>query len=373
MGDALDRVADRFDHHLDLGLHHGAQLAVYHEGDLVLDLAGGRVAPDEGASRTTPDRPHLLLSATTPFVAVCLHLLVEAGALEYDDPVRDHWPEFAWPGEPKAPVTIRHVLSHQAGIPESPIDGDPDAWLDWGRAIGAMEDATPSFTPGSDAAYHPLTAGFVAGELVRRVGGEPVDEFARTRLFEPLDMRNTHIGLPPDHPDDAATLAGFAPGERCRTPDLGLDLTPSRAAALFNREDVRRGVVPSATGIGTARDLARFYACLAAGGRLDGARLLDPETVETAIGVETAVGHDATLDVPRRYTMGFVRAGTRPDQFGAGAHDRVFGHTGLGTVVGWADPESDISMAYVTNGVRETFEHAARVGPVADAVRGALS
>lgn len=372
MSDAIDRVAARFDRHLDAGLHHGAQLAVYRDGDLVIDLAGGVAGPGDDAPETTPDRKHVLFSAAKPFAAVCLHLLVESGVCDYDDPVHEHWPDFAWPAETKADATVAHVLSHRAGLPESPIDGDPDAWLDWDRAVVAMERLDPAFSPGERAAYHPLTYGFLVGELVRRLSGRPIDEFARERLFDPIDMRNTHVGLPDGHPDDVATLVGFEPFDRCRDPGAGLGLRPADAAATFNREDVRRAVVPAATGVGTARDLARFYACLANDGTLDGTRLLAPETVEHATAVRAEVDRDPTLGVPRRYAMGFERAGTPDDTYGSLAPGRVFGHAGLGSVVGWADPAENLAMAYVTNGIRDRYEHAARADAIADAVRAAL-
>jgi CubicO group peptidase (beta-lactamase class C family) len=366
-----ERVAALFEYHLDAGLHHGAQLAVYSGGDLVLSLAGGVTGPAEDAPPTTPDRAHVLFSCTKPFVAVALHRLVEAGALAYDDPVTDHWPAFADPGTVKADTTVAHVLSHQAGLHETPIDDDPEAWLDWSRAVEAMEATTPAFAPGTDAGYHSLSYGFLVGELVRRASGRPVEEYLRDRVFDPLDMTDTHVGLP-DRADDVATLVGFGAFDRCRDPGLGLGMATDEAAATFNREDVHRAVVPAANGVGTARDMARFYACLAGGGVLDGTRLLAPETVSRATAVGAEVDVDATLGVPRRYAMGFERAGTTTAKYGSLAPERVFGHGGLGSVVGWADPEADLAMAYVTNGIREPYEHRARANAMADAVRAAF-
>jgi hypothetical protein len=126
--------------------------------------------------------------------------------------------------------------------------------------------------------------------------------------------------------------------------------------------------MPNATGIGTARDMARFYACLADGGTLDGVRLLSRETVAEATACQVEVAHDATMGVPRRYALGFERAGTAWDKYGTLAPPSVFGHGGLGSVVGWAQSEG-LAMAYVTNGIRDEYEHGARVNAMADAVR----
>lgn len=382
--DPAARVQQVFESHVAAGLHHGAQLAVYDGTDLVLDVAAGVVAPD--GPETTPDRRHVLFSCTKPYAGVCLHHLVERGQLSYDDPVCDHWPAFAEADTEKAEATVRHVLSHQAGLPYGPLDEDPERWTDWAAAVTAMEELDPTFRPGSTAAYHALTYGFLVGELVRRVSGTPVDAYARNHIFEPLGMADTSIGLPADAPDDVATLAGFEAGERCREPDAGLSGTAAEAAALFNRESIRRALVPAATGVGTARDMARFYACLANGGELDGTtagqrgernasdgtRILDPETVRTATSVQVEVERDGTLRVPRRYALGFERAGTAWDKYGTVAPRTTFGHGGLGSVVGWGDPESGLAMAYVTNGIRDEIEHALRANAMADAVRTAF-
>lgn len=113
-----------FDRHLDVGLHHGAQLAVYVDGDLVVDFAGGTTSPD--GDETTPDTRHIIFSCTKPYAGVGLHQLIEQGEAEYDDPVIEHWSEFADAGTQKAKITIRQVLSHTAGIPYGEFDNQPE-------------------------------------------------------------------------------------------------------------------------------------------------------------------------------------------------------------------------------------------------------
>lgn len=377
--DSLDRLREVFCMHLESGLHHGAQLAVYHEGECVADYAGGVTGPDgEGEERelepTTADRRHLLFSCTKPFAGACLHHLVDRGELAYDDRVVDHWPAFAAEGSEKASVTVRHVLSHQGGFPQSPFDERVEKWGDWDAVVDAMEAVETRFEPGSTAAYHALTYGWVVGELVRRISGTDIDAYAREHLFDPLGMDHTSIGLPADvDADDVATLVGFEPFDRCRAPNVGLGtLTNAEAAALFNREGVQRAVVPAATGIGTGREMARFYACLAAGGELDGTRVLSADIVERATTLQIEVERDGTLGVPRRYALGFERAGTAWDKYGTLGPGRVFGHGGLGSIVAWADPEREIAMAYVTNGIRDEYEHVTRASAMADAVRWVL-
>jgi CubicO group peptidase (beta-lactamase class C family) len=370
--DAIEQIESAFETHIEAGLHHGAQLVVYHEDDLVLNLAGGTTGSD--GNETTPDRKHVLFSCTKPYAGVALHQCVEEGWLEYDDFVRTHWPEFADENEEKAAITVRHVLSHQAGLHQTEFDADFENWSDWERAVKAMEAAELTFTPSETAAYHALSYGFLVGELVRRASGRPINEFLEERVFAPLEMADTDLGIPEDEPDTTATLAGFEPGERARSMDAGLDaFSNAEAAALFDQEEIHRAVIPAASATGSARDMARFYACLANGGELDGERILEESTIESMTTEQAAVERDATLGVPRRYGMGFVLGGSPWGKFGTTSPSRVFGHGGLGSIVGWADPEDEIAFSYVTNGIRDEFEHSLRMNALADAVRAALS
>ncbi|WP_254547134.1 serine hydrolase domain-containing protein [Halomarina pelagica] len=360
-----------FDRHLNVGLHHGAQLAVYVDGDLVVDVAGGTTGPE--GDETTSETRHLIFSCTKPYAGVGLHQLIEDGNAGYDDPVVDHWPEFADAGTQKAEITIRQVLSHTAGVPYGEFDDQPDKWGDWNAVVEAMEEIEPVFEPGDQPAYHTLNYGWLVGELVRRLSGQHVDEYVAEHVFDPLGMNRTSIGLADDEADDVATLAGFEEFDRCRSPGEGLGVPASEAAEAFNDEAVRRAVIPAANGIGTARDMARFYACIANGGELDGTRLLDEETVAEATRTHAETASDGTLSRPARYALGFWTGGLANDMFGSFSRERMFGHAGLGSIFGWGDPELNVGFAYVTNGIREeSWEHAARVSGMSDAVRLAL-
>ena len=89
--------------------------------------------------------------------------------------------------------------------------------------------------------------------------------------------------------------------------------------------------------------------------------------------LEAETDADGTLSRPARFALGFWKGGTRLDPYGSLTPPRVFGHAGLGSSVGWADPEENVGFSYVTNGVRDgSYEHVARVNALADAVRQAL-
>lgn len=366
-----ERLRAEFDRQLDVGLHHGSQLAVYVDGECVVDFAGGTTGPD--GDETTSDTRHLIFSCTKPYAGVGLHQLIEQGAAAYDDPVVEHWPEFADDGTQKADITIQQVLSHTAGIPYGEFDEAVEDWGDWDAVVTAMEEIEPVFDPGTQPAYHTFNYGWVVGELIHRISGTHVDEYVAENVFDPLGMEHSSIGLSADEEDDVATLAGFEMYDRCRDVGEGLGIPAAESAAVFNDEAVRRAVIPAANGIGTARDMARFYACIANGGELDGTRLLAAETVDNATQTHAETESDGTLSRPARYGLGFWTGGLANDMFGSFSRERMFGHAGLGSIFGWGDPELNVGFAYLTNGIREeSWEHAARVSGLSDAVRLAL-
>jgi CubicO group peptidase (beta-lactamase class C family) len=369
--DAVERLQDLFDRQLAVGLHHGAQLAVYVDGELVVDFAGGQTGP-EGDPTTTETR-HLIFSCTKPYVGTVVHQLVEAGELAYDDTVVDHWPEFAEAGSRKAEITVEQVLNHTAGVPFSDLDQQPDKWTDWDAVVAAMEAVEPAFPPGEQPAYHTFNYGWIVGELIERVTGTPVREATANRVFEPLGLSKTTIGVSDGDPDEVATLSGFEIFDRCRDPGEGLGIPAADSAATFNQPGIKQAVIPAANGVGTARDMARFYACMANGGSLGGTELLSSATVEHATETYAQTKSDGTLSRPARYALGFWTGGLANDMFGNFSHERMFGHAGLGSIFGWGDPELNVGFAYVTNGIREeSYEHAARVGALSDTVRLAL-
>ena len=115
--EGLERVRELFFQQIESGLHPGAALAVYHHGQLVLDLHGG-VADKATGRPVEEDTMFVLYSSTKPVTACCLYILWERGQLNWDDRVAHHWPEFAQAG--KEEVTIAQVLTHRGGFPDSP-------------------------------------------------------------------------------------------------------------------------------------------------------------------------------------------------------------------------------------------------------------
>jgi CubicO group peptidase (beta-lactamase class C family) len=345
-----------------LRLHPGAGLAVYRHGRLVLDLTAGYADTQQGRP-VRPDTLFLLFSSTKPLASVALWQQIERGAAGLDNPVAAHWPAFASKG--KAGVTFRHVLSHRGGFPLTPPTLTPEHWGDWTWAVWAIEAMPLRHEPGVVSAYHHLTQQWVCAELVHRLDGRAYADYLRAEITGPLEMDDTVVGLPEDKVQRAALLhATESTDERER-----------ETLRRFNRPEIRRAVVPAATGFSTARDMARFYAALAAAGALDGARILRPETVERMLRVEVDGEIDRTFEVPVRRGLGFELGGLadpRRHSPGATSTVRTFWHGGFGSSVCWGDADSGLAMAFLSNGVRRDEAGAIARRDLSDAVRVAF-
>jgi CubicO group peptidase (beta-lactamase class C family) len=362
-----DRVEAVFRSHLDQGLHHGAQLAVYREGEQVVDLAGGTTGPDGGD--VSSDQRFLLFSCTKPLAAATVHHLLDEGTIALDDRLVDHWPAFADEGSEKAQVTVRHALSHQAGLPAVPIDEQYGQWTSEEAIISSVEDAELQFTPGETARYHLLSFGWILLGLVRKVTDQRIDRYAQEHVFDPLGMDRMVMGLPEGEPDDVATLTGFDAPDRVEGRGPTPDASNQQVAQLFNQEFVHRAVVPAANGLGTASDLARFYQVYLNGGSIGDTTFVGSDLVDEATSLQVEADYQGTT---QRYGLGFVMGGGLNSTYGISVEPGAFGHAGLGTSTSWADPDLGLTFAYVTNGIRDDPTNTWRLSTLSETVRDEL-
>jgi CubicO group peptidase (beta-lactamase class C family) len=330
-----------------------AQLCVIWRGELVIDRAFG----------CGPDSLFFLFSAGKPLVALCVHLLAERGELSLDDPVARYWPAFGQRG--KAAITVRQVLQHRSGVPVArsfPLDAL--AMRDWSASVHFLERATPRYPPGEVPAYHVLSYGFILGELVRRVTSVPVADFLRAGLLEPLGLHDTHLGLPAALWPRHVPVAGRGPAEFA-------------SALVVNRAETREAVVPAASASSTARDLARLYQALLNGGETGGGRVLAAETVREATRPSSHGEIDRYLHLPVRWSQGFQLGGERGgsprigggyNPMGQRSSPRSFGHNGSYVCIGWADPERQLAVGYLTGLLVSRAVGARHMSEVSDAI-----
>src|SRR5215469_9727713 len=321
-------------------LHPGAALAVYHRGQLVLDVVVGLADTQRGVP-VRADTLFPLRSAGKPFASVGLLQLAERGRLELEVPVATYWPRFARHG--KEAVTIQHVLTHRGGFADGLGGLEPERWLDEEAVARALEDLPLRFPPGTASSYSHVAQQWVCAEIVRRVDGRPFPVYLREEITVPLGMTDTHVGLPTEL--DA----------RVARTHLTEATTPENFDAVrMNRRGAHRLPTP-VFGVSTGRDMARFYAVLAAGGEADGARCLSAETVARALAVVVDREWDHALGGPVRRCLGFSLSGLHEPiarTTGTDSTERTFYHDGVGTVLAWGDRDLQLTMAYLTNGFR---------------------
>jgi CubicO group peptidase (beta-lactamase class C family) len=343
----------------------GAAVCVYHRGRKVVDLWAGE--RDGAGQPWASDTMAMSFSTTKGVVSTALHVLADRGEFAFEDRVAKFWPEFAQCG--KASITVRDVLSHRAGLPQiRPLLDRAERILDWEYMTEALAEAPPQLAPGGACAYHAFTFGWLAGEILQRVSGQPLGEAVRSLLAEPLGLDGCYIGAPAEAKLRAAALlrprrgpvVGLIASKRLMG---GLDrvyravgipisplliqsaLLPGDGDDLFFDPRILDTPIPAANGLFTARSLARIYAMLAEGGTLDGVRLLSRRSVTRASQVQTRE-RDRVLLLPMHWRLGYHSAFTTRGRVQTG-----FGHFGYGGSGAWCDPEQRLAMAMVTNQV----------------------
>ena len=341
------------------GLHPGIQLVVRRRGKVVLDRSIGHASgngpgDDAGGIKAplTPDIPVCLFSASKAVTAVLAHKMIEQGKFRLDDRVADYLPEYGVHG--KGQTTVRELLAHRAGIPSLPVkEVDPKLLTDWEEVIRLLCGAKASSGAAQQQSYHAVTAGYIVGELVRRVSGRSLPQVLREELAEPLGCRHFTYGLPEAERETSLALS-YSTGPRAMFP---LNLVAKRAlgvefealAPLSNTPDFLSAVVPAANIFSTADESSRFYEMLLCGGTFNGRRILKPETVAAAVQPAGKIQIDRTLLVPVRFSPGFI-LGERPFGLYGGSCAKAYGHLGFINIVCWADPERDISVALLNTG-----------------------
>lgn len=333
---------------------YGGALCVYHRGEQVVDVWGGR--RDEHGDRWAADTMAVSFSTTKGVTATALHLLADRGLVEIDAPVATYWPGFAAAG--KESVTIRHLLTHTAGLHKlRGVVDDPDELLDWDHMVSVLGARAPHPSPGTGPGYHGITFGWLVGNVVRNVSGMPLSDFIDAELAQPLGLDGLYIRTPENERGRIATLKpAMGDAERAKAQAQAERMNRFKslepmADALFVdgimeilRDDRGYGAeIPAVNGTFTARSLARLYAALAGGGEVDGVRIMS--AAHAARLSELQVDErDYVIKLNMKWRLGYHRAFTtgRPAK-------RSFGHFGFGGSGAWADPETNLAVAFVTN------------------------
>ncbi len=342
----------------------GVVTLVQHEGEIVHgDVLGYR--DRESRAPMTRDTIFRIYSMTKPITSVAVMMLYEEGKLRLTDPVDTLLPELADPvvlSDPagpldetvpaRGPITIRDLLAHtsglaytftstgplsealdERGLTGSSSDLPPDEWM---KRLGALPLA---YQPGSR--WHYSLSTDVLGVVVERASGMPFAEFLRTRIFEPLGMKDTAFFVPPEKRDRLAT-------NYRRDPEQG------GKVVVFDHPESTTYAEPKAFSSGggglvsTADDYLRFAAMIAQDGELDGVRILSRKGVELMTSNTLSPEERAVAPFGLRFFTagrGFGMGVSMVEEVGRTASLGSPGQNGWGGAAGtwyWVDFEEDL-------------------------------
>ncbi len=340
------------------GLHPAIALCIRRRGEIILDRAIGHArgnSPDdpEGAPlvRATPDTLFNFFSGSKSVTAMLIHLLQEEEQLHVDEPVATFIPEFA--KRRKHNITIRDVLTHRAGIPATPEEAINLDLLSKPEAIvRAFCELEPTHRPGSVQAYQAVTSGFILGEIIRRVTGQEIREFLTQKVREPLGMKHFNYGVEPELLDQVAVDAFTGPTPTWPYRNLvqvAFGASMRELVDLGNDPRFRTGVAPAANIIATPEEISRFFETLLCGGTYQDSRVFEQRTIARAVEPQVTGQVDRVLMMPIPLSMGFM-LGLRSFGFYGPRTANAYGHLGFTNVLGWADPDRDISVAFMNTG-----------------------
>lgn len=329
----------------------GAAVAVYLDGEPVVDLWGGRTAkgldPDAPWQRDTLVR---MMSVNKGVTAICAHMLADRGLLDFGRPVAFYWPEFAQAGKER--ITVGQLVSGMAAMvyPDAVPDG---AAFDWNEMVKGLSAQAPIWEPGTKGAYHSSTYGHLVGEVIHRITGKLPGVFFREEIGEPLGIDYWFSVPPSEHhrvsdilpnPDSVTGSAISAGGD---TP-LGRAWRVLPKSSIYGRNEPinLNNEMPSGYGRGNARAIGKLFAALSVGGTLDGVKIMSPAAIDRM----TTLQWDSICGLTGRhfrYAMGLFLS--TPVFAYLGPHPDIFGHPGAGGSVGLARCSQRVSFSYSTN------------------------
>ena len=356
---AIDRIWEAARHWSRAGMHPAIQLCLRHNGTVVLNRAIGHAwgnGPDDPA-----DADRVPVSTSTPFCVysvakaistTVVHMLVERGAFSLDDRVCDYLPSYT--GHGKERTTIRHVMTHSAGVPfATGPRADVRRVNDSDYTRARLSEFKPIHRPGLVHIYHGVTWGPLVREIVSAATGRNIREILATEILDPLGFRWTNYGVA--EADVPLVAPSYVTGKPLPAPiaaalRIALGGTMTQIIPFSNTPVFLTSVVPSSSTVSTADELSRFAEILRRGGELDGVRVMRPDTLAAAVRPCRRLRPDvATGLAPIRWGTGFMLGSKRFGPFGADAA-AAFGHTGLTNVAIWADPARGLAAGLISSG-----------------------
>ncbi|MEM8872671.1 MAG: serine hydrolase domain-containing protein [Planctomycetota bacterium] len=340
----MQRTLELLNQGIAEGLHPGYQICVIRGGETVVDHHAGEART---GVPMTGDTLTLWMSAGKPITAIAVAQQVSAGRVDLNTPVAEYIPDFGQGG--KGTITVAHVLTHTSGFRKVGSNWSTEPWDKVIERMCAAE-IEPGWVPGETAGYHVASGWYVLGEIVRRVDPRQrsLEVYLRDEVFEPMGMADSWIGMPASRYADYGTRVGMAwHTEKGETKPMPFPHT--QLGCTLCR--------PGGNARGPARELARFYQ-----------QLLEDRTSDPVIRTFTQHQRDglkdltfgAVLDWGYGFLMNDDRGKRLPYGYGPHASPRTFGHSGNQSSCAFADPQHDLAVAWVTNGLPGELAHQRR-------------
>ena len=366
--DKLQQLVSLINRHIAEHRYPGCQIALAWRGQLLVNQSLGMSrtgighAADTQAMAADNDHVYLLYSNTKILVATALWVLNDQGKLRFSDRVAEHLPGFAAHG--KQDITLLQLITHQAGFPDADIPAS--MWQDHENILQAVCDFPLQWTPGSRVHYHGLSAHWVLAMVIEAVTGMDFREAVSRLVIAPLGLEDDlFMGLPEAQSHRLAYLY---------EPDADAPMGQRLRDESTNRAWQTAGV-PGGGAYGTARGMAALYQMMLNGGKLNGVQLVCEDTLALAIQNHTGERTDEFMGMPMHRGLGPHLRGHTEVIRGLGSHApaNAFGHGGVGTSYCWADPNSRISFAYLTNSRVPEPWHSQRLNEVSILVYAAIN
>jgi CubicO group peptidase (beta-lactamase class C family) len=365
----MHRIHDAIQRHIDAGEISGAVTLVARRGRLVHLEAHG-LMDIESKRPMEKDAIFRIASMSKPVTGVAVMMMLEEGKLHLNDPVSKYLPEFknakvaiargnsgeSYLVPADRDLTIRDLLTHTNGLmtggigsklgPPRPVEGDTLATY-----VPRLATAPLDFQPGTQWAYSGLAGPDTLSRIVELASGQPYDEFLRTRIFQPLGMKDTFFYPPDDRRPRLTTLYSKSPN--------GLVKAPNQDGFSLKTYFSGGGGL-----ISTAEDYLQFAQMLLNGGELHGKRLLSPRTVDLMASNHVGEMFNGKLGRPA-HGMGYgLLVGIVEDNVAAGMRvsNGSFGWDGAYGTQTWIDSrEKMVTIVMIqtqVGSVQRDFENA---------------
>jgi CubicO group peptidase (beta-lactamase class C family) len=353
----IDAIWQAMTAYYQTGLHPALTLVVRRHGKIVMSRgiglahvgAAGEFSGDHHRLADA-DTPICLFSASKAVSAMIIHKLAEEGKLALDDRIVKYLPGYGKNG--KFATTILDMLCHRGGIRSIPLDNvTPELMYDFDAVVQLLIDAEPIDRPGRDQAYHAATAGYILGAIAMQVTGETLPALLKRIIADPLGCEHMTFGMPEDRRHEAALSQSTGPSHVPFASQMLkqlLGVEEATVTSALNSTGGLSAIIPAANIYATAEETCRFFQMLLDGGRWNGEQVFKPETIAAA----TKPGKlmlDRSMNVPMRFTPGFMHGEKLWSLFGFNT-PKAFGHLGFINILCWADPERDISVAFLNTG-----------------------